>query len=149
MSQKAQDKNIIGFTCGTFDLCHAGHFLVFKEAKEICDYLIVGLEKDPSVDRPDKNKPIMSVEERLEILNGIKYIDEIFTYNNEEELYEYLKENQGRIDIRIIGADWKDRPYTGHDLPIKMHFNTRNHTYSSSELRKRVYEAEVLKNAKG
>ena len=82
---------IVGFTCGAFDLCHAGHFLMFKECKSLCDFLIVGLHSDPSIDRPSKNKPIQTIEERLIILNGIKYIDKVITYNTEKELLDTLK----------------------------------------------------------
>ena len=135
-----------GFTCGAFDLCHAGHMLVFKECKEVCDYLIVGLQSDPSIDRPgEKNKPVMSLEERTVILEGIKYVDQVVIYNTEAELYDLLKKNELGIDIRIIGADWKGKPYTGHDLPIPMYFNTRDHGFSTSALRKRVYEQEKAK----
>jgi len=140
-------KKNIGVTFGTFDLCHAGHILMFKECKEICDYLIVGLQSDPSGDRVYKNKPIMSIEERLEILKGIRYIDEVFVYDTEKDLYAYLDQNKDKISVRIIGGDWKGKPYTGHDLPIKMHFNTRNHGYSSSELRQRIYQAEHIRMA--
>src|SRR3989344_7686777 len=134
-----------GFTCGAFDLCHAGHILVFKECKQVCDYLIVGLQSDPSIDRPIKNKPVMSVEERKIILSAIKYVDEIVTYDTEAELYQLLKENKLGIDVRIIGADWKGKPYTGYDLPIPMYFNTREHGFSTSKLRERVYEQEKAK----
>lgn len=138
-----------GFTCGAFDLCHAGHVLMFQECKEVCDYLIVGLHSDPSLDRPWKNKPIMSLEERLIILNGIKYIDEIVVYDTEVDLYKLLKENKLGINIRIIGADWKDKSFTGYDLPIENYFNTRDHGYSTSELRRRIYEEEkVLREGK-
>jgi glycerol-3-phosphate cytidylyltransferase len=129
-----------GFTCGAFDLCHAGHVLMFKECKEVCDYMIVGLHSDPSLDRTEKNKPIMSLEERLTILNSIKYIDEVVVYDTEEDLYKLLKENKLGINIRIIGADWKDKHFTGYDLPIENYFNTRDHCYSTSELRSRIYE---------
>ena len=115
---------------------------MFKEAKEVCDYLIVGLHSDPTIDRPEKNKPIMSLKERKIILEGIKYIDEIFEYDTEAQLYDILKENKYGFDIRIIGADWKGKPYTGHDLPIEMYFNTRDHGFSTTELRRRIYEAE-------
>src|SRR6185369_1782269 len=104
----------IGFTCGAFDLCHAGHMLMFKECKEVCDYLIVGLHDDPSLDRSSKNKPIMSIKERRIVLEGIKYIDEIVEYKTEAELHEYLSKNAKRIGVRIIGADWKGKPFTGH-----------------------------------
>lgn len=139
----------VGVTVGAFDLCHAGHMLVFKEAKKVCDYLIVGLQPDPTIDRPEKNKPVMSLEERKIILESIKYIDEIFVYDTEAELYEILKKNELGIDIRIIGADWKGKNYTGHDLPIEMYFNTRDHGFSTTALRRRIYEAEKAKFEKG
>ena len=137
-----KDGKKVGVTVGAFDLCHAGHVLMFKEAKEVCDYLIVGLHSDPTIDRPEKNKPIMSLKERKIILEGIKYIDEIFEYDTEAQLHDILKENKQGFDIRIIGADWKGKPYTGHDLPIEMYFNTRDHGFSTTELRRRIYEAE-------
>ena len=139
----------IGFTCGAFDLCHAGHCLMFKECKDFCDYLIVGLQKDPSVDRANKNKPIQSFEERLIILQSNKYIDEIISYETENDLYQILNNmwETDKIDIRIIGEDWKGKKYTGYDLPIKVKFNSRNHYYSTSELRDRVVKS-VLKSEK-
>ena len=136
----------VGVTVGAFDLCHAGHILMFKEAKGVGDYLIVGLHSDPTIDRPDKNKPIMTLEERRIMLQAIKYIDEIFEYDTEAQLYEILKKNELGIDIRIIGVDWKGKAYTGHDLPIEMYFNTRDHGFSSTELRRRIYEVEALKH---
>lgn len=138
-----------GFTAGAFDLCHAGHFLMFEEAKSQCDYLIVGLHTDPTLDRPDtKNKPIMSVEERMIILKGIKYIDEVVTYETEADLYNILKENKLGINVRILGVEYKDKPFTGHDLPMEVYFNTRGHNFSTTELRGRVYEAEKAKREK-
>lgn len=135
-----QSPKIVGFTCGAFDLVHAGHILMFKEAKEHCDWLVVGLQIDPSVDRPGKHKPIMSLKERATILSAISYIDEVRVYSTERDLVQLLKEV--RPDVRIIGADWRDKRYTGWDLPIKTIFNSRNHTYSTSSLRERIYEAE-------
>ena len=135
------EKKIVGFTCGAFDLCHAGHVLMFKECKEVCDYLIVGLQTDPSIDRPFKNKPVQTVDERWIMLSSLKMIDEIFIYTTEEQLLKFLKKR--RIDIRILGADHKDYPFTGDKLPIKTYFNQRDHPFSSSNLRARVYEAEV------
>lgn len=135
----------IGFTCGAFDVCHAGHVLMFKECKEHCDYLIVGLHTDPTLDRPEKNKPVQSIEERKVQLEGIRYIDKIVMYNTEKELYDLLSKNEHGINIRIIGADWKGKEFTGHDLPLETVFNSRDHTFSSSDLRKRVYEAEKKK----
>lgn len=145
-----KDGKKVGVTVGAFDLCHAGHMLVFKEAKTVCDYLVVGLQSDPSIDRPDtKNRPVMSLEERKVILDSIKYIDEVFVYDTEAELYEILKKNEFGIDIRIIGADWKGKNYTGHDLPFEMYFNTRDHGFSTTALRRRIYEAEKAKIEKG
>ena len=138
----------IGITFGAMDLVHYGTMLMLKEAKEVCDHLIVGLHADPSIASKEyrgkkKNKPIQSLEERKTILEGIKYIDEIVIYDTEEDLYNILVNR--KPDIRIIGADWKGKKYTGHDLPIKMYYNTRNHNYSTTELRQRIYEAEKQK----
>jgi len=141
-----------GVTLGAFDLCHAGHVLMFKECKEICEYLIVGLQEDPSVDGDYrikekegqiKNKPVMTLEERKIILEGIKYIDEVFTYTTEEDLYEKLENLD--YDVRILGADWEGKKYTGWDLPHTPYFNTRDHGFSTTELRSRVYEQEKAK----
>jgi glycerol-3-phosphate cytidylyltransferase len=140
-----KDGKKVGITAGAFDLCHAGHMLVFKECKNVCDYLVVALQSDPSIDRSNKNKPIMSLEERTIILESIKYIDAIVNYDNEEDLYRILKENSLGIDIRIIGQDWKGKEFTGHDLDIPLHFNERSHSFSTSALRRRIYEAEKAK----
>ena len=142
-------KKVRGFTCGAFDLCHAGHMLVFKEAKTVCDYLIVFLQEDPSVEAPDyrgkiKNKPVMSLPERKIILEGIKYIDEIITYKDEADLYTKLKHL--KADVRIIGMDWKGKPFTGHDLPFEVYYNSREHSFSTSALRERVYQVELLRH---
>ena len=138
-------KGKIGFTCGTFDLTHAGHYLMFKECREQCDYLIVGLQKDPSIDRPLKNKPIETVKERRIILEACKYIDEIIEYGTEKDLYHLLLtlHKKNKIDVRFMGADWKDKPnYSRERLPqIKVVYNSRNHSYSSSNLRKRIIES--------
>jgi glycerol-3-phosphate cytidylyltransferase len=135
----------IGFTCGAFDLCHAGHMLMFKECKEYCDYLIVGLHTDPTIDRPEKNKPVQDLDERRIQLEAVRYIDKIITYDTEEELREILSKNEHNINVRIIGADWEGKPFTGHDLPLETVFNSRSHSYSSSNLRKRIFEAEANK----
>ena len=140
---KKSVSNIIGFTCGSFDLLHAGHALMLKECKSYCDTLIVGLQKDPSVDRDYKNKPVQTLEERRIMLESIKYIDKIYVYSTEKDLYSLLQFLTP--DIRIVGADWKGKKFTGHDLPFKVVFNTRNHSYSSSSLRERVYRAELEK----
>lgn len=136
-------KIIKGFTCGAFDLLHAGHALMLKECKEHCDYLIVGLQRDPSVDRPGKNKPIQSYKERDIMIKSIKWVDEVVYYDTELDLYDLL--SSANIDVRILGADWKGKSFTGHDLPIRVVFNSRGHGYSTSSLRSRVYHAEVTK----
>jgi len=135
----------VGITVGAFDLCHAGHILTFKECKTVCDYLIIGLQSDPTIDRPEKNKPVMSLEEREIILNAIKYVDEVVVYDTESQLYDLLKKNDLGIDIRIIGMDWKGKEYTGHDLPMPVYFNSRAHSFSTTQLRNRIYEAEKIK----
>ena len=134
---------IIGITFGSFDLCHYGHALMFEESKEHCDYLIVGVQSDPSFDRPEKNKPVQSHEERIGIVSSLKFVDEVVTYDTEADLIEVLKKIQP--DVRILGADHEGKPFTGHELPIKCIFNTRDHGYSTSELRRRVFEAEKSK----
>lgn len=133
----------VGFTCGSFDLLHAGHVMMLQEAKSYCDYLIVAIQSDPTLDRENKNKPVQSYEERITMLKAIRHVDEITYYDTENDLCELLK--RIKPDVRIIGADWQGKQYTGHDLDIPVVFNSRNHNYSTSELRKRVYEAELKK----
>lgn len=135
-----QRKKIVGFTCGSFDLCHAGHVRMFKDCKKVCGYLIVAVQDDPSVDRSTKNKPIMSLKERVEIVSELKSVDKVLTYKTENDLVKLLKKVS--FDIRILGSDWEEKPFTGHELKHKFYFHTRDHGYSTSELRKRVYEAE-------
>jgi len=141
------NKKIIGFTCGSFDILHTGHILMFEECKDNCDYLIVGLQSDPTIDRSGKNKPIQHIDERKIMLNSIKWIDEIVVYDTETDLYNILSNmiNTNKLDVRIIGADWQDKEFTGYDLPIRVVYNSRDHKYSTSELRKRVFEAELKK----
>ena len=122
-----------GFTCSCFDLLHAGHILMLKDAKEQCDYLIVGLQTDPTIDRPEKNKPIQSFEERYIQLQAVKYIDEIFIYDTEEDLYKKIL--YFNPDVRILGSDYIDKPFTGDDLDIPIYFHDRKHNYSSTNLR--------------
>jgi glycerol-3-phosphate cytidylyltransferase len=148
-----QHKKRIGVTFSAFDLCHAGHMKMLKDAKAQCDYLIVGLQDDPSqttdtkyrleTDNKLKNKPIMSLEERKEIIEAIKYVDEIFIYSTETDLLNWLKKNP--YDVRILGSDWEGKKYTGWNLPHTPYFHKRTHNFSTSELRKRVYLAEKAK----
>jgi glycerol-3-phosphate cytidylyltransferase len=129
----------IGFTCSTFDLFHAGHVMMLREAKEQCDYLIVGLQTDPTVDRPEKNKPVQGVFERFVQLNACVHVDEIIPYTTEKELRDMLQ--SFKIDVRILGEEYKDKKFTGYDLPMEFYFNKRRHSFSTSELRQRVIDA--------
>jgi glycerol-3-phosphate cytidylyltransferase len=136
-----------GFTCSAFDLLHAGHILMLEEAKKNCDYLIVGLQNDPSFDRVGKNKPIQSLVERYIQLKGVKYIDEIVVYNTEKDLEDLLKILD--IQVRFVGEEYKDKPLTGRDIctarNIKIHYNKRQHSFSTTELRSRIARKEALK----
>ena len=145
-------KQKVGFTCSTFDLFHAGHYLMLKDAKEQCDILIVGLQTDPTLDEEyrmetggkNKNKPIQSFEERKIQIEGCRYVDHVIPYSTEEDLLNLLKEL--KPDIRILGSDWKGKQYTGHELQIPIHWHNRDHDYSTSNLRKRVYLGEKDKH---
>jgi len=134
----------IGFTCSTFDLFHAGHILMLEEAKKQCDFLIVGLQTDPTNDRADtKNKPVQGVFERWAQLKSCKFIDQIIPYANEKELRDILL--SFRIDVRILGEEYKGKEFTGHDIPMEFYFNSRKHSFSTTELRQRVVDAEGKK----
>ena len=122
---------MIGFTCGAFDLLHAGHIVMLKEAKENCDYLIVGLQTDPSIDRQNKNQPVQSVYERYIQLRAVKYIDEIIPYDTEQSLLDLLEATQ--IHLRFVGEDYTDRHFTGKGLH-EIYYTSRQHSFSSSEL---------------
>ena len=126
---------LIGFTCGSFDLLHTGHVLMLREAKEQCDVLIVGLQTDPTMDREYKAKPIQSIFERWTQLNSIKYIDQIIPYDSEASLLDLL--NSIPIDLRIIGEEYKNKEFTGKGLH-EVHYNSRQHSFSSTELKERL-----------
>jgi len=128
---------IKGYTCGSFDLLHAGHLLMLKECKAQCDYLIVGLHTNPTIDRPLKNKPVETVEERIIRLQGCKYVDKILTYDTEKDFLKELKP-----DVRFLGEDWKGKRFTGDELDIKIIYNSREHDFSSSNLRERIRNAK-------
>ena len=130
----------IGFTCSTFDLFHAGHIMMLKEAKEQCERLIVGLQTDPTLDRASKNKPVQGVFERFVQLHACKFVDEVVVYGTEKELKDILLSYP--IDVRILGEEYKDKEFTGYDIPMEFYFNKRKHSFSTSELRQRVIEAE-------
>jgi len=134
----------VGFTASTFDLLHAGHVQMLREAKEQCDYLICGLQMDPSVDRPEKNAPVQTIVERYAQLKGVTYVDEIIPYGTEQDLEDIL--TMYNIDVRILGEEYREKDFTGKDIckkrGIQLHFNKRDHRFSSSDLRKRVAERE-------
>lgn len=136
----------IGFTCSTFDLFHAGHVAMLQEAKAQCDYLIVGLQVDPSGDRKDKNAPVQSLVERYIQLQGCRYVDEIVPYQNEKELEQILSALP--IDVRILGEEYEFKEFTGKAIclnrGIELYYNRRDHSFSSSELRKRVAQNESV-----
>jgi glycerol-3-phosphate cytidylyltransferase len=136
----------VGFTCSCFDLFHAGHVLMLKEARNQCDYLIVGLQTDPTLDRPEKNRPVQSITERFIQLEACKYIDEIVPYATEEDLLNILTSYP--INVRIIGEEYRDKQYTGRDLDMEVYYNSRKHNYSSSGLRNRVELASNVKTRK-
>ena len=134
------DKGRIGITFGAFDLLHAGHVAMLAEAKQNCDYLIVGLQNDPSVDRPEKNKPIQSIFERQLQITACRFVDEVVIYNTEADVLDILKTLP--IDVRIIGSDYLDKDFTGKDYcvdnNIEIVYNSRDHSFSTSSLRDRV-----------
>jgi len=136
-----------GITFSAFDLLHAGHIKMLEEARRHCDYLIVGLQTDPTIDRPEKNKPSQTVVERYIQLKGCKFVDEIVPYTTEQDLEDILQ--SFKIDVRIVGDEYKDSDFTGRayceSKGIQLYFNTRDHRFSSSNLRKEVAEKELLK----
>lgn len=134
----------VGFTASTFDLLHAGHVAMLREAKEQCDYLICALQVDPSVDRAEKNKPIQTLVERYIQLSGVKYVDEIVCYQTEEDLKDILELYD--IHVKIMGEEYRNKDFTGKDIckrrGIQLYFNKRDHRFSTSDLRRRVAERE-------
>lgn len=130
----------IGFTASAFDLLHAGHVSMLREAKSQCDYLICGLQVDPSIDRPTKNKPIQTLVERYIQLTAVKYVDEIIPYETEEDLKDILQLVD--IDVRILGDEYRDKDFSGKEIcqhrNIELYFNKREHRFSSADLRNRV-----------
>jgi glycerol-3-phosphate cytidylyltransferase len=134
----------VGITFSAFDLLHAGHVQMLREAKEHCDYLIVGLQMDPSIDRPTKNSPVQTVVERYVQLRAVSYVDEIIPYVTEKDLEDIL--TMYHIDVRILGEEYREKEFTGKDIcrkrGIELYFNKRDHRFSSSDLRRRVAERE-------
>lgn len=136
----------VGFTCSTFDLLHAGHILMLEEAKNHCDYLIVGLQTDPTIDRPNKNKPVQTIVERYVQLKAVKFVDEIVVYSTEGDLIDLIQILHP--DVRIIGEEYKDTNFTGAEvckqMGIEIVYNSRTHRFSSSELRRRVASTDTV-----
>lgn len=130
----------VGFTASAFDLLHAGHILMLQEAKSVCDYLIVGLQTNPNLDRPNKRKPMQSIIERQIQLKAVFYVDEVIVYETEKDLLDLLKALP--IDIRIVGEDYKGKDFTGKDYclsnNIEIYYNKRSHDFSSTELIDRI-----------
>ena len=122
---------IRGVIAGNFDVIHPGYIKTFKECKSNCDYFTILLHSDPTIERPEKLKPVLSVEERIEVLSSIKYVDKIQVYTYEKELLKLLKE--GKFDIRFLGDDYFNKPFTGDNLNISIHFISRNHGWSTTK----------------
>ena len=135
----------IGITFGAFDLFHAGHVMMLEEAKTVCDYLIVCIQSDPSLDRKEKNKPVQSIVEREIQVSGCRYTDEVIIYDREADLLDIL--DAVDWDVRILGEEYKDKDFTGREQTLeKCHINKRPHNFSSSELRKRVAKEQFKKD---
>ncbi|WP_254528719.1 MULTISPECIES: adenylyltransferase/cytidyltransferase family protein [unclassified Sphingobacterium] len=138
----------VGITFSTFDLLHAGHIMMLAEAKRQCDYLICGLQMDPTLDRPEKNAPTQTVVERYIQLRGCVSVDEIVPYSTEQDLEDILR--SFKLDVRIVGDEYKDRDFTGRkyceEKGIELYFNSRDHRFSSSGLRKIVADKENQRN---
>ncbi|BDB52683.1 adenylyltransferase/cytidyltransferase family protein [Flavobacterium ammonificans] len=137
----------IGITFSAFDLLHAGHITMLEEAKRQCDYLICGLQTDPTIDRPDKNRPVQSVVERYIQLKGCKFVDEIVPYATEQDLEDILR--SFKVDVRIIGEEYQNKNFTGRsyceEKGIELYFNIREHRFSSSSLRQEVADKQAKK----
>ena len=132
---------VVGITAGAFDLFHAGHMLMLKDASNQCDHLIVALQTDPSIDRKEKNKPVQSMYERFVQVNACKYVDEIIPYETEDDLYALIMNNN--IDLRIIGNEYRNKDFTAREIGIEIYYNVRNHQWSTTELRERILNESV------
>jgi glycerol-3-phosphate cytidylyltransferase len=132
----------VGITASCFDLFHTGHVLMLQEAKEQCDRLVVALQTDPTIDRPEKNKPVQSLVERYIQVQACKYVDDIIPYTTEEDLLNILQCYDW--DVRIIGQDYYDKRFTGDELGIEVYYNSRRHSFSTTELRKRISDGNKI-----
>lgn len=142
-----KQNRVIGITCSTFDLLHAGHIIMLDECKKYCDYLICALQVDPSIDRPKKNKPIQSLVERYIQLDAVQYVDKIIPYTTEEELITIFSSLD--LNVRIIGEEYKETEFTAKNIcqkrGIKLVYNKRDHDFSTTNLRERIYNQESNK----
>lgn len=132
----------VGITASCFDLFHAGHVLMLQEAKDQCDRLVVALQTDPTIDRPEKNKPVQSLVERYIQVQACKYVDDIIPYTTEEDLLNILQCYDW--DVRIIGQDYYGKRFTGDELDIEVYYNSRRHSFSTTELRKRISDGNKI-----
>lgn len=142
-----KEKKIIGITCSTFDLLHAGHIIMLEECKKYCDFLICALQVDPTIDRKEKNKPVQSLVERYIQLEAVSYVDKIIPYSTEEELITIFSALD--LDVRIIGEEYKDKEFTAKNIcqkrGIKLIYNKRDHNFSTTNLRNLIYSQETDK----
>jgi len=137
-------KELLGFTAGNFDLLHPGYINCFKEAKRHCDKFVIFLQKDPSLHRKSKYKPIVPLYDRYKALMSIRYIDDVYTYQTEEELYNLIK--FWKPDVRILGEDYIGKPFTGGDLPPKVIYTTRSHGWSTTKLKDLITKQTMKQN---
>ena len=142
-----KEHKTVGITCSTFDLLHTGHIIMLEECKKHCDFLICALQVDPTIDRKEKNKPIQSLVERYLQLDAVKFVDKIIPYSTEEELLTIFTSLD--LDVRIIGEEYKDKEFTAKDVcrkrGIKLVYNKREHNFSTTNLRERIYKEESNK----
>jgi glycerol-3-phosphate cytidylyltransferase len=131
----------IGFLAGNFDVIHPGYIRMFKDSKTVCDYLVVGLHTDPSIERPEKLKPILTIEERKEMLLELKSVDSVMTYETEADLVTLLESLQPHV--RILGSDYKGRGYTGDHLSIPIHYHARDHQWSTTDFKRKIAKSLI------
>lgn len=134
----------IGFTAGNFDLLHPGYIYTFETAKQHCDWFIVFLQRDPSLHRKSKYKPVIPIYERYKTLMAIRYIDEVFIYQTEEELLELIK--IFKPHVRILGEDYLGKPFTGDDLDIEVIYTTRSHDWSTTKIKDLITRQTIDQN---
>ena len=140
------NKKILGFTAGNFDLLHPGYIITFEEAKKHCDKFIVFLQNDPSLHRKSKYKPVIPLYDRYKALMSIQYIDEVYTYQTEDELYKLIE--YFKPDIRILGEDYIGKSFTGDNLPPKVIYTSRSHQWSTTKLKDLITKQTLKQNPK-